>query len=146
MRALLVVPGLMGCALVVGGLTSGNDLMAGLGFGLAGLALVSFFALKISDASAVAAERRRIWKNGRPATARVIALSEVGRGEDHPEADLELEVRVEGAPPATVKVRSLVSRLAVPRIQPGCEIQVRVDPADGNKVVIDPGLTPYSMD
>ena len=73
MRALLVVPGLMGCALVVGGLTSGNDLMAGIGFGLAGLALVSFFALKISDASAAAAERRRIWKNGRPATARVIA-------------------------------------------------------------------------
>ncbi|RPH39465.1 MAG: hypothetical protein EHM91_12340 [Planctomycetota bacterium] len=146
MRALLVVPGLMGCALVVGGLTSGNDLMAGVGFGLAGSALVAFFALKISDASAVAAERRRIWKTGRPATARVIALSEVGRGEDHPEADLELEVRVDGAPPATVKVRSLISRLAVPRIQPGCDIQVRLDPAGGSKVVIDPALTPYPRD
>ena len=146
MRALLVVPGLMGIALVVGGLTSGNDVMAGVGFGLAGVALVTFIGLKISDASAVAAERRRIWKSGKPATARVIALSEVGGAEDHPEADLELEVRVDGAPPARVRVRSLISRLAVPRIQPGCEIQVRLDPADGNKVVIDPALTPYRMD
>jgi len=43
-------------------------------------------------------------------------------------------------------VRSVIARLAIPRIQPGCEIQVRRDPADGKKIVIDPGLTPHRMD
>jgi hypothetical protein len=127
---------------VVGGLTSGSDLMAGIGFGLAGFMVVSMIALGIRDASAASAERRRIWKNGTPAHARVISVVEVG-GEDTPEVDLDLEV---GTPPTRVKVRSLISRVAIPRIQPGCEIQVRVDPADGRRVVIDPGLTPYRMD
>ena len=140
MRALLVVPGLMGCALIVGGFVSDSNVMVGVGFGLAGFMVVSLIVLGIRDASAENAERRRIWKSGTPATARVITLSDVG-GEDNPEVDLELEILSR-----KVKVRSLISRLAVPRIQPGCEIQVRVDPADGNKVVIDPGLTPYSMD
>ena len=140
MRALLVVPGLMGCALIVGGFVSDSNVMIGVGFGLAGFMVVSLIVLGIRDASAGNAERRRIWKSGTPATARVIALSDVG-GEDNPEVDLELEIHSR-----KVKVRSLISRLAVPRIQPGCEIQVRVDPADGAKVVIDPGLTPYPMD
>ncbi len=147
MRALLFVPGLMGCALIVGGFTSNSNLMVGVGFGLAGFMVVGIIVLAIRDGSAEAAERRRIWKTGTPATARVIAISEVGGGDDGlPEVDFELEVRVEGAPPAKVKGRSLVSRLAVPRIQPGCEIQVRLDPADAAKVVIDPALTPYRMD
>ena len=140
MRALLVVPGLMGIALVVGGFTSDNDVMVGVGFGLAGFMLVAILFLGIRDWNSEAAERRRIWKTGTPETARVIALSDVG-GEDDPEVDLELEIRSK-----RVKVRSLISRLAVPRIQPGCEVPVRVDPADGNKVVIDPALTPYRMD
>lgn len=36
--------------------------------------------------------------------------------------------------------------LAIPRIQPGCDIQVRRDPADARKLVLDPALTPYRMD
>jgi hypothetical protein len=147
MRALLFVPVLMGCALVVGGFTSDSSVMIGSGFGIAGVAFVIFVILKISDASAAKAERLRIWKTGRVATARVIAIAEApGSGEDIPEVDLDLELRGEGAAPTPVKVRSLVSRLAVPRIQPGCEIQVWVDPAGGNKILIDPALTPSRME
>ena len=144
MRALLFVPGLMGAALVVGGFTSDNSVMIGVGFGMAGFMVAAMLALGIRDASTASAERRRIWKSGTPATARVIAIAEVGGGGDEtPEVDFELEV---GTPPTKVKVRSLVSRLAIPRIQPGCEIQVRVDPSDATKVVIDPALTPYRID
>jgi hypothetical protein len=147
MRALLFVPGLMGCALVAGGFASESNTMVGVGFGLAGVALVIFLGLKIADTSAEAAERRRIWKTGRTATARVLKISEApGGGDENPEVDLELEIRGEGAPPPPVRVRSLISRLAVPRIQPGCEIQVLLDPADGSKAVLDPGLTPYRME
>ena len=142
MRALLFVPGLMGAALVVGGFTSDSTLMIGIGFAMAGSMVVGILALGIRDASAASAERRRIWKSGTPAAARVVAIVEVDR-EDTPEVDLDLEV---GTPPTKVKVRSLISKLAIPRIQPGCEIQVRVDPSDPRKVVIDPGLTPYRME
>ena len=147
MRALLFVPVLLGCALVVGGFTSDSSTMIGIGFGMAGTAFAIFMVLAISDASAAKAERRRIWKTGRAAIARVIAIAEApGSGEENPEVDLDLEVRGDGAPATTVKVRSLISRLAVPRVQPGCEIQVWVDPADGNKILIDPKLTPYRME
>ena len=147
MRALLFVPFLMGGALVVGGFSSQSNTMVGVGFGLAGVAFAVFLGLGISDMSAQNAERARIWKTGRQAVARVIAISEVsGGGDENPEVDLDLEVRVEGAAAARLKVRSLISRLAVPRIQPGCEIQVRLDPAAGDKAVIDPALTPYRID
>jgi hypothetical protein len=33
-----------------------------------------------------------------------------------------------------------VSSLAIPRVQPGCEIDVRVDPADPANLVVDPAL------
>jgi hypothetical protein len=145
MRALLFVPGLMGIALVVGGFTSDNDVMIGVGFGLAGFMVVSIIFLGVRDASAENAERRRIWKTGMPATARVIAITEID-SDDRLEVDLELDVRAEGIPSRTVKVRSLISRIAVPRIQPGCEFPVRLDAAGGNRVVIDPALTPYRMD
>jgi hypothetical protein len=145
MRALLVVPWLMGIALVVGGATSDNGTMMSIGFSLAGVAVVLFLILKGTDLSKENAERRRIWKEGRPATAKILKITEIG-GDDHPDVDLEIEVRADGAPATPVKVRSSISRLAIPRIQPGCEIQVRVDPTDSKKVVIDPELTPYRIE
>ena len=143
---MLVVPWLMGIALVVGGATSDNPTMIGIGCGLAGVAVVIFIVIKFGEMSHAEAERKRIWKEGRPATARVVAITEApGGSEDNPEVDLQLEVRAEGAPPSAIKVRSYISRLAIPRIQPGCEIQVRLDSTDGTKAVIDPGLTPYGL-
>ena len=147
MRPLLFVPGLISQALIVGGFVSENYVMVGVGFSLAGVVLVVLIVLKARDWAAEAAERKRIWTSGKPATARVVNLAKTPRGgEDDPEVDLDLEVRVDGTPPSAVKVRTLISQLAVPRVQPGCEIQVRVDPADGKKLVIDPALTPYRMD
>jgi hypothetical protein len=143
--ALLFVPILMGVALIVGGATSDNPTMINIGCGLGGVALVVFFIIKVREMSRAEAERKQIWKTGKPATARVVKITEVG-GDDQPEVDLDLEVRSDGAPETPVKVRSLISRLAIPRIQPGCEIQVRVDPSDAKKIVLDPALTPYRMD
>lgn len=69
----------------------------------------------------------------------MVAIKEVpGGNEDDPNVDMDLDI--DGG---RLKVTSLIARLAIPRIQPGCEIQVRIDPADGKKIVIDPALTPY---
>ena len=35
----------------------------------------------------------------------------------------------------------IVNMLAIPRVQPGCEIEVRIDPQDRSKVAIDEKLT-----
>jgi hypothetical protein len=145
MRVLMFVPILMGMTLIVGGAVSEKDAMIWAGLGLIGAAAIVLIVLKARVISAAQAERKRIWKTGRPATAKVVKIVEVG-GDDQPEIDLDLEVLAEGAPATSVKVRSLISRIAITRIQPGCEIQLRVDPADVKKVVIDPGLTPYRMD
>jgi hypothetical protein len=146
MRVLLFVPILVGSALIVGGVISENYVMVGVGFGLGTVASGILVVLKVRGWAADEAERKRIWTSGRPATARVVAISDApGGSEENPEVDLQLEVRAEGAPPSAIKVRSYISRLAIPRIQPGCEIQVRLDSVDGTKVVIDPGLTPHGL-
>jgi len=147
MQMLLVVPFLMSIALVVGGGVTDNQTMITIGAVLIGVTVLIFLVIKFGEMSHAQEERKRIWKEGRAATARVIAITEApGSAEDHPEVDLDLEVRVDGAPPVPGKVRSLISRLAIPRIQPGSEIQVKVDPADAKKIVIDPALTPYRKD
>ena len=139
MAPLLFVPGLLGTALIVGGFISETYGMVGAGFGVAGVAAVGMIVLKARDWAAEAAERKRIWTSGRAATAKVIRITEVG-GDDQPDVDLELDIAGQQA-----KVRSVISRLAIPRIQPGCEILVRLDPADAKKIVIDPDLTPYRI-
>jgi hypothetical protein len=142
MRAILFVPGLTGTALVVGGFVSETYGMVVAGFGVAGVAAVVMLVLKARDGSAESADRKRIWTSGTAAAARIVAIAEApGSGEDIPEVDLQLDIAGD-----QVKVRSLISRLAIPRIQPGCEIQVRRDPADLKKIVLDPALTPYRMD
>ena len=49
----------------------------------------------------------------------------------------------EGAAPYRVTTRALISMLAIPRIQPGTVIDVRVDRADRARVVVDEQLTAY---
>lgn len=93
----------------------------------------------------VTAERRRVWSTGVQGQARVISIGTDGGGlNGNPKVDFDLEVTLPGEPPYRAKVTSLVSKLAIPRIQPECEIAVRVDPEDRNGVLIDDELTPYA--
>lgn len=61
---------------------------------------------------------------------------------DHPLVQFELEVTFKGE---TYKglTEAIIDQLAVPRIQPGCEIKVVVDPQDRSSILIDAELTPY---
>jgi len=64
----------------------------------------------------------------------------------HPKVDFELDVSVPGQEPYRVSLSALVSKLAIPRVQPGSEIAVRVDQNDRGEVLIDADLTPYGYD
>lgn len=105
------------------------------------LALGVRLAFMAKRASHERAERLRIWLEGRPAQARVRSIRTNGGLNGHPRVDFELEVH--GPVPYRAHVTALVSKLAVPRIQPGSTIEVRIDPRDPAHVVIAEDLTPY---
>ena len=57
--------------------------------------------------------------------------------------DFVLEVKLDDKELYQASTRVLISRLAIPRIQPELEIDVRVDKEDPSKVLLDTALTPY---
>jgi hypothetical protein len=116
------------------------------GFGVAGMGLVMVAALVFVGAwsrgmSAKADEARRIWESGKRGRAKVIQISTRGGMNDNPGVDFVLDVTPEGQPTYCTSTWAIVNLLAIPRIQPGCEIEVRIDPQDPSKVAIDQTLT-----
>ena len=83
----------------------------------------------------------QIRAKGSPAKAVVLKIWETGTRVNHsPVVGFELEVRADGLPPWRAKTKALVSILAIPRIQPGMEIDVFYDPGDPRRVAIDLAL------
>jgi hypothetical protein len=144
---LAFLPGTLFWVLLVAGIMTGNDTMVGVAIAIAAVTVVTVLTVKIRASSAERAERRRLWREGTPATARVVTLGGKGGSiNDHPYVDLDLEVTVADKAPYRASVRALISQLAIPRIQPECRIAVRVDPQDPARLVVDSALTPYGYD
>jgi hypothetical protein len=55
-------------------------------------------------------------------------------------------VAVPDREPYRLSTSAIVSKLAIPRVQPGCEIEVRVDRDDPENLVLDAALTPTGYD
>jgi len=139
---LWLVPGLLCWVLIGVGAATGNKTFIGLGVGLMFLSLVLGLIAAARSSSAKRAEAGRIWAGGIPGRAKVVDIStKGGRVNDNPTIDFELDVTPEGQSSYRAQVSVLVSQLAIPRIQPGCEIEVRIDPQDRSKVVVDEKLT-----
>lgn len=108
----------------------------------------------LSPLLAQQAETQRLLAVGMPCAARVLQIEQTGTtvammGEQ----SYELRFRLEVTPPAAMAYRgmsapyqaemvSLVPMLAVPRVQPGCVISVRVDPQDPRKMAFDSAAPP----
>lgn len=86
-------------------------------------------------------ERDRILAEGKSAVAKITALNEVGSGyvtvNDQPYVALTLEIYPKGEEPYTTSIKTLISRLATSQFQPGNMINVKIDPLDKLKVVLD---------
>ena len=115
-----------------------------LAFGGLAVVIVGFVGWQLRRSRRREAAHADAWRTGQPATARVVSVRDTGGSiNDHPKVDLELEVGRPDGTTSTVTTRLYVARLAVPRVQPGCEIEVRIDPERPdapNAVVIDPEL------
>lgn len=85
-------------------------------------------------------ETTAILLRGRPARAIIKRYNWLGTyasGND-PVVELELEVMPELYPPYPGKTRAVVPEASVHLFQPGCEVKVKYDLYDMNKIVIDP--------
>ncbi|AUX22678.1 uncharacterized protein SOCEGT47_031840 [Sorangium cellulosum] len=92
-------------------------------------------------------EQRQLLQMGVSCAARVLHYQETGMkvsqgAQDAYRLKLFLEVMPPGMPPYQVETVSLVSVMAVPRIQPGCIVTVRYDPANPRRVALDAAYPP----
>jgi hypothetical protein len=139
---LLFLPGIAIWGLFGVGFATDNMTLVGISACLMAATVVVGLAVQAKRSSAKRAEDTRIWLDGTPAKAKVIDISTKGGGlNDNPLIDIQLDVTPEGEASYRALTSVIVNMLAVPRIQPGCEIDVRFDPKDRTKVVIDEKLT-----
>ncbi|MGK4005074.1 hypothetical protein WMF31_20775 [Sorangium sp. So ce1036] len=92
-------------------------------------------------------EQRQLLQMGISCAARVLQYQETGMrvsqgAQDAYRLRLFLEVMPPGMPPYQVETVSLVSVMAAPRIQPGCIVTVRYDPANPRRVALEAAYPP----
>jgi hypothetical protein len=98
---------------------------------LAGCALVD----RVSGVS----EARQIQKSGLPASARIVEIWDTGMTvDDGPVIGMRVEIsRPDGSVYSATIPKSLISRLDIPRFQPGATVPVRIDPKNPDRVALD---------
>jgi hypothetical protein len=112
---------------------------AALSFALALVAL-AISACAIRDRFTGEAAAREIRAVGIAADATVVQIWDTGvTVNNDPVVGFVLDVTPsDGRPPFQAKTRALVSRLDVPRVQPGAHLRVMFDPRDTTRVAMDP--------
>src|SRR5258706_9983019 len=111
---------------------------------------VDFFAAAIFLASVLTgcamidrmsgvAETKRIQESGVAARARILEIWDTGiTVNEDPVIGIRAEVtRADGTTYTASIPKSLISRLDIPRFQPGAVVDVRIDPQDSSKVALD---------
>jgi hypothetical protein len=86
-------------------------------------------------------EAKKVLGRGRPAKAVVKSISESNLGatvtvNDQPYLNLTLEIHDGYSDPYVVSFDTVVPRTEVPRVQPGSELAVKVDPVDPENVAV----------
>lgn len=99
--------------------------------------LVLFFVFRvIGNVTKGNKDAQRILMSGIPAQATVVGLQDTGtRLNDNPLVIIGLQVN-QGAQSYQTQVRQIVPMIRMSQIQPGSNVEVRVDPADPSKVAI----------
>lgn len=92
-------------------------------------------------------QAQQLHASGVLATATVVKIWDTGMTvNDDPVVGFLLEVRPEDRPAYQAQTKMLISRLAIPQIQPGAVVTVRYDPVEPSRVSLDLGaLTARSV-
>lgn len=83
-------------------------------------------------------EQRKLLNTGTPAEATILSLKDTGVviNYTHPVVKLTLEVRPPGGQPYQAQLKTMVSLLQAPQIQPGSVVPVVYDPSDPSKLAL----------
>lgn len=138
---LLVAASMVFWVLIIDAAVNDSDTLVGAALTLGAATAVVVVVVAVRRSRARRRERERILDEGTRAPARIISAKNNGALNNDPYVDFLLEVRPEGGEPYRVTHRTLVSQMAIPRVQPDAEIEVWVDPGNPQAVVIDPSFT-----
>jgi hypothetical protein len=111
----------------------------------AGFAATAVFVASILGGCAMidrmsgVAETKRLQEAGVAARARILEIWDTGiTVNQDPVIGIRAEVtRADGTTYTATIPKSLISRLDIPRFQPGAVVDVRIDPQDSSKVALD---------
>jgi len=107
-------------------------------FGVAMAAALLMPTCALVERAGGVSEARELQKTGEQAQAKIIRIWDTGMTvNDDPVVGFLLEVYPEGQPAYQAKTKLRISRLDIPRIQPGLIVPVRVDPNDHRRVALD---------
>ena len=146
MRIVIVA---IGALCVVGGivLLLTVDLVAGISTAFTGVVMVAiaflvlpkFFGM-MGQATAMVdglAAKERLAQTGIPATGRLLQVQQTGRLINYnPEIQAVVEVHHPQFGVYQTQTTAVLPQIAIPRAQPGAQIQVRVDPQNRNEIAL----------
>jgi hypothetical protein len=100
---------------------------------------LSLAGCAIADRFSGEREAKQIRAVGLPAEATVVQIWDTGVTiNDDPVVGFLLDVRPPGREGFQARTKARISRLAVPRIQPGARLRITYDPKDTSRVALDP--------
>jgi hypothetical protein len=110
-----------------------------------GVALVALLAAPAAgcithyiDQKTGIADAKTLHTTGVPAQARIVKISDTGMTiNEDPVVDFVLEIRRQDGTTYQASTRAPISRLDVPRFQPGADVPIRIDPNNPAHVAID---------
>jgi hypothetical protein len=87
-------------------------------------------------------ERQRLIAMGTPAQGRVLQVSAgnlnvTAGGHRYVQIEVSVEVHGPGAQPYPARLKTLISELQIPQVQPGMWLGIRIDPADPQIIAIE---------
>jgi hypothetical protein len=139
----------IGALCVLGGLIMifTVDLVAGVSTAFTGAVFVvvalvmlpKFFGM-MGQATAMVdglASKERLAQTGMPATGRLLQVQQTGRLVNYnPEIQALVEVHHPQFGAYQVQTTAVIPQIAIPRAQPGAQVQVRIDPQNRNEIAL----------
>jgi len=81
---------------------------------------------------------RSVLQNGIPAQATIVGVRQTGvQVNDQPQVVFTLEVQPPGGAVYQAETKAIVPIVAIPQVQPGAQVPVKIHPTDPTKVVLD---------
>ncbi len=137
--ALCVVGGLV-LAVAVDVITGVSMVVTGAVFVVVAFAVLPRFAGMVGQATAMVdgfAAKEQLAQTGIPAMGRLISVQQTGRLVNYnPEIQAVVEVHHPQLGPYQTQTTAIVPQIAIPRAQPGAQVQVRVSPQNQHEIAL----------